>query len=198
MQNMSDYFIDENELVHHRKREHPSKIVCKYFLTNPCKRSSNQGALCWFRHDQLPLCAPNVANAAHGVEISVSLLWNKKNAFFLSWPRDLWQECNNKCWLDATAETPTAATATTAPGDNDNDNDPENEHEYIKTETDDHIDLKKKGHSDDIDKQCLKQRLNAIKSIPNTWFEKQQQTIWKHSTSIVFNYSKKSPDSRYD
>ena len=72
-------FLDKNKFVHHRNCEHPSKIVCKYFLTNTCRQSSNQEALCWFRHDQLPLCAPNVANAAQGVAISVSPLRNKKN-----------------------------------------------------------------------------------------------------------------------
>ena len=69
-------FMEKNLLRHHRKHEHPSKIVCKYFLTNTCRRSSNQGALCWFRHDQLPLSAPNVANAEPGVATSVSPFWN--------------------------------------------------------------------------------------------------------------------------
>ena len=54
-------FIDKNELMHHRKHEHPRNIEYKYFLTNTCRRSSNQGALCCFRHDQLPLSAPNVS-----------------------------------------------------------------------------------------------------------------------------------------
>ena len=51
-------FIDKNELMHHRKHEHSINILCKYFLTSTCIRSSNQGALCWFRHDQLPLSGP--------------------------------------------------------------------------------------------------------------------------------------------
>ena len=58
--------IDKNELMHHRKREHPRNIFWEYFPKNTCRRSSNQGALCLFRHDldQLHLSAPNVANAA--------------------------------------------------------------------------------------------------------------------------------------
>ena len=48
-------FFGQNELVHHRKREHPSKIRCKYFLTNTCRISSDQGALGGFRHDQLQM-----------------------------------------------------------------------------------------------------------------------------------------------
>ena len=73
MQKMSDQFY---RLIHHRKREHSSNIVCKYFLTNSWRRRSNQGALCWFRHDLLPLSAPNVGNAAPGVETSVFPLCN--------------------------------------------------------------------------------------------------------------------------
>ena len=69
---------DKNELMNHKKPEHPSNIACKYFLTNTCRRNSNQVALCWFRRDQLPLSAPNVTNAAPGVATSVSPLWNKK------------------------------------------------------------------------------------------------------------------------
>ena len=76
MQNRQNNCIGKIELMNHRKLEHPSTIVCKYFLTNTYRRSSNQGALCWFRHDQLPLSAPNVANAAPGVATSVSPLWN--------------------------------------------------------------------------------------------------------------------------
>ena len=64
--------------MYHRKCEHPSNIVCKYILTNTCRKSSNQGALSWFRRYQLPLSAPNVANAAPGVATSVSPVWNKK------------------------------------------------------------------------------------------------------------------------
>ena len=75
-------YIDKNEFVQHRKREHPSNIVVKYFLTNTCRRSSNQGALSCFRHDQLPLCVPNVAKAAQGVAKSVAIWWNKKIPLF--------------------------------------------------------------------------------------------------------------------
>ena len=31
-------FSDKNEMMHHRKREHPSNIMCKYFLSNKCRR----------------------------------------------------------------------------------------------------------------------------------------------------------------
>ena len=39
------------------------------------------------RHDQLPLSAPIMANAAPGVETSVSPLWNKKISALLAMSR---------------------------------------------------------------------------------------------------------------
>ena len=69
-------FSDRNEVMHHRKREHPSNIMCKYFLTNTCRRSANQGALCWYRHEMLPTNAPPVANTAPFVATSASPSWN--------------------------------------------------------------------------------------------------------------------------
>ena len=64
-----NYFIDKNYFMHHRKREHLSNMMCKFFLSNTCRRSSNQGALCWFRHDELPLSAPGVATSVTCVSI---------------------------------------------------------------------------------------------------------------------------------
>ena len=158
-------FFGQNELVHHRKREHPSKIRCKYFLTNTCRISSNQGALCGFRHDQLPLCAPNVANAAQGVKNQSPPCGPKKMSIFLPCARALCQDYTNKWWLDATAETPTTETAKTAPWAYENDNDPENEHEYeiqkLTNKLTNWQHIVNKCHKYDIDKQCSKQRLNA-------------------------------------
>ena len=76
-------FVDKNE------REHPRNIVCKYFLKNTCRRIGNQRALCWFRYDQLPLSAPNVANAAPGVATSVSPLWNTNFPLLLAMSQSL-------------------------------------------------------------------------------------------------------------
>ena len=53
-------FSDKNELMHHKKREHPNNIRCKHFLCGNCGRNANQGALCWYRHDQLPMSAQSV------------------------------------------------------------------------------------------------------------------------------------------
>ena len=69
-------FSDRNELMHHRKREHPSNIICKHFLANNCRRSANQGALCWYRHDHLPATAPAVVNTAPFSATSASASWN--------------------------------------------------------------------------------------------------------------------------
>ena len=62
--------------MHHKQHEHLSNIACKFFLTNTFRRSSNQGELCWFRNDQVPLSAPTVANATPGVVTSISPLLN--------------------------------------------------------------------------------------------------------------------------
>ena len=53
-------FSDKNELMHHKKREHPSNIMCQYFLSGNCRQSANQGAKCWYRHNLLPITAQNV------------------------------------------------------------------------------------------------------------------------------------------
>jgi hypothetical protein len=68
------------------------------------QKKHNQEALCWFRHDQLPLSAPNVA-----IDMSHTTATNGDH--------------------DATTETPIAATATTAPGADENDDGPNDEHE---------------------------------------------------------------------
>ena len=91
-----------------------------------------------FRFDQLPLSAPNVANAAQGVETSVS-------------PMPYVRTVATNGDHDATAETPTAATATTASGADENDDDTDDEHEYVNTETDNNIESKR-SHSYDTDK----------------------------------------------
>ena len=83
----------KNKLMHHRKREHPINIVCKYFLTNTCRRSSNQGALSWFRHYQLHLSAPNVGNATPYGTKYVGRMVTKSLSYFLhlsDCPTALW------------------------------------------------------------------------------------------------------------
>ena len=69
-------FSDRNELIHHKKREHPSNIICKYFLNGNCRRSANNGALCWFRHDQLPTSAPSVVRNPLNLPPPGSPSWN--------------------------------------------------------------------------------------------------------------------------
>ena len=46
MQDMSEQYYRKNELMHHRKREHPSNVACKYFLKNLCRRSNKCGKCC--------------------------------------------------------------------------------------------------------------------------------------------------------
>ena len=69
-------FSDKNELMHHKKREHPNNIICKYFLNGNCRRSANNGALCWFRHDQLPTSAPSVVRNPLHLPPPGSPSWN--------------------------------------------------------------------------------------------------------------------------
>ena len=53
-------FNQRNELMFHRKRAHPSNIVCRNFLAGYCRRGAS-GENCWYRHDQLPTNVTNVA-----------------------------------------------------------------------------------------------------------------------------------------
>ena len=52
-------FTKRNELMFHKKRVHPSNIVCSNFLGGYCRRGVS-GEFCWYRHDQLPVSATNV------------------------------------------------------------------------------------------------------------------------------------------
>ena len=81
-----------------------------------------------FRHDQLPLSSPNVANVAPGVATSVSPCETKKNPLLPAMSPMSEQLVTNGN-IYARAETPTAATATTASGVNKNNNYPDNDHE---------------------------------------------------------------------
>ena len=69
-------FSDKNELMHHKKREHPSNIICKHFLDGNCRRSANNGAMCWYRHDQLPMTAPNVNRSNLIIPAPGTTSWN--------------------------------------------------------------------------------------------------------------------------
>ena len=155
--------------MHHRKREHTSNIVCKYFLTNTCRRSSNQGALCWFRHDQHPL------SATPGVATSVSPLWN-----------------TNFPLLPAMSQSPISGLQqqiVTMMQQQKLQQQQQQQHEKMRMMMTQVMNMNiliqklitiknKKSHSYDIDKQCSKQLLDATnvgtKSFPNTRFKKQQ------------------------
>ena len=69
-------FIDKNELMHHRKHDHSINILCKYFLTSKCIRSSNQEHYVGSDMTNSLCLVHNVANATPGVATSVSPLWN--------------------------------------------------------------------------------------------------------------------------
>ena len=62
--------------MHHKKREHPSNIICKYFMTNNCRRSARQGADCWYRHEMLPVTAQSVARQNQNMPQIGSPDWN--------------------------------------------------------------------------------------------------------------------------
>ena len=135
--------------MQYRKPEYPSNIMCKFFLTKTCRRSSNQGALCWFRHDQLPLSAPNVAIALPGVATLVSTLWEKKFPLTSRHESEPYvRTTTTKGDNDATS-----ATAIITPRSDENDDDPDDEHDYVNTEIDINIESQR-SHSYDIDKQC--------------------------------------------
>ena len=164
--------------MNHRKGEHPSNIVCKYFLTNTCRRSRNQGALFWLRYDQLTLPAPHVANAGPNVATSVCpFVEHKFSLIFRHEPEPYVRTTATNGNHDATAETSTGATATTASGADENDDDPDVEHKCVHTENDNNVEYKK-SHSYDIDSKNLFNSTNATsKLLPNKRFKKKQQQI---------------------
>ena len=53
-------FSERSALMFHKKRTHPSNIICKNFLNGHC-RQGNDGERCWYRHEILPTLALNVA-----------------------------------------------------------------------------------------------------------------------------------------
>ena len=140
MQNMSEQFYRQNELMHQRKHGHPINIVRKYFLTNTCRTSSNQGKLCWFRHGQFPLLL-QMWQMLHQVwqhqsppcETQFSLTSRHQQEPYIR------TKATNGDH-DATAETPTA---TTAPGAEKIADDPDDEYVYLNTETYNNIESKK-------------------------------------------------------
>ena len=44
-------FSNKNDMMNHKKREHPSNIICKNFCLGNCRRSEDQ---CWYLHKILP------------------------------------------------------------------------------------------------------------------------------------------------
>ena len=69
-------FSDKNGMMHLKKGEHSSTIICKYFLINNCGRSARQGADCWYRHEMLPGTALNVARSNQNIPEPGSTSWN--------------------------------------------------------------------------------------------------------------------------
>ena len=59
----------------HKKRAHPSNIMCTNFLNGYCRRG-NTGEHCWYRHDQLPTTAPSVARPQVSPSPPGSTSWN--------------------------------------------------------------------------------------------------------------------------
>ena len=86
-----------------------------------------------------------MANAAPGVEMSVSPLWTKIVSLTSSSEPEpnVWTAATNGDH-DALTETPTAETETTASGADVNDDDTDDEHEHVNTETEKNIDSKKR------------------------------------------------------
>jgi hypothetical protein len=51
-------FENKTTLMNHKKKDHPSNILCKYYMNSKCRRTSEQ---CWFNHYISPQ-PPNPAN----------------------------------------------------------------------------------------------------------------------------------------
>ena len=53
-------FTDRNIMMFHKKRVHPSNIMCSNFLNGYCRRGIS-GEFCWYKHEAQHTPAPNVA-----------------------------------------------------------------------------------------------------------------------------------------
>ena len=68
-------FSDRNDLMFHKKRAHPSNIMCSNFLNGYCRRGVS-GEFCWWRHDQLQAPAPSVERPQTSLPSPGSPSWN--------------------------------------------------------------------------------------------------------------------------
>ena len=68
-------FNNKNELMFHKKRAHPSNIMCTNFLNGYCRRGDT-GEHCWYRHDQLHTAAPSVVRPQASLPPPGSTSWN--------------------------------------------------------------------------------------------------------------------------
>ena len=67
-------FSERNDLMFHKKRVHPSDIVCSNFLAGYCRRGTS-GENCWYNHDQLATAATNVARPTLSLPPPGSTSW---------------------------------------------------------------------------------------------------------------------------
>ena len=73
--NCEQVFNNKNELMFHKKRAHPSNIMCTNFLNGYCRRGVT-GEHCWYRHDQLPTTVSNVARPPVSLPPPGSTSWD--------------------------------------------------------------------------------------------------------------------------
>ena len=133
------------------KHEHPSNIVCTYFLKNKqWKKKQQPGSTMQVQTAATSsICSKCEKCCTSCGNNSVPLV---EHNFSLTSRHDPEPDVRNTAKNgdhDATKETPTTATA--ALGADDNSDDPDDEHEYVNTETDNNIESKK-SHCYDIDK----------------------------------------------
>ena len=68
-------FSERNDLMFHKKRVHPSNIVCSNFLAGYCRRGAS-GDNCWYNHNQVPIVATNVAKSPVSLPPPGSTSWD--------------------------------------------------------------------------------------------------------------------------
>ena len=68
-------FTTRNDLMFHKKRVHPSNIICSNFLNGYCRRGTS-GEFCWYQHEQPPTAVQSVARPQTTLPAPGSTNWN--------------------------------------------------------------------------------------------------------------------------
>ena len=68
-------FLSRNDMMFHKKRTHPSEIICSNFLNGYCRRGIS-GEFCWYRHENKSTVVQSVARPQINLPPPGSPSWN--------------------------------------------------------------------------------------------------------------------------